>query len=334
MRRIIFALSFFILAACGSKDNLQLVSQTGFAQGTTYSIRYLSPEGKDYQDSIRSILNRVDYVLSTYKKGSLINAFNANDSSFKTHPYFNEVLRTSLKIASETQGKFDPTLAPLIKAWGFGAGEKLNLNQSQVDSLLKMVGYHKLAFDKQGNPIKKNPNVQVNFNAIAQGYTVDLVSNCLEELGIQNYMIEIGGEIKCKGKNPDHKVWRIGIDKPQEVLDKNRFQTIIELKDASLATSGNYRKFQVDSLTGIRYAHTIDPVSGYPVRHKLLSVSVITESCMEADAYATAMMVMGPKKAKEFLNAHPEINALLIMDDNGGYEVFKTPGFEKLEFWD
>ncbi len=334
MRQYIFLFGLFLFAACGSKTNLQLVSQTGFAQGTTYSIRYLSPKGKDHQDSIRAILTRVDQVLSTYQKGSIINAFNANDSSFKSHPYFNEVLKASLEIAKETQGKFDPTLAPLIKAWGFGAGEKQSLNQTQVDSLLRLVGYYRLRFDKAGNPVKENPNLQVNFNAIAQGYTVDLIAECLEELGIQSYMVEIGGEIKCKGKNPDHKVWRIGIDKPKEVMDSDRFQTIIELKDASLATSGNYRKFEVDSITGIRYSHTIDPASGYPVRHKLLSVSVITKSCMEADAYATAMMVMGPKKAKQFLDAHPEIDAMLIMDQDGDYEVFRTPGFKETEIWD
>jgi thiamine biosynthesis lipoprotein len=228
-----------------------------------------------------------------------------------------------------TGGAFDITLGPLIDAWGFGSGQRMNLDSTAVDSLLQFVGMEKVQLT--GEYIyKSNPNVKLNVNAIAQGYAVDVVSSFLEELGCENYMVEIGGEIRTKGVNETGNFWRIGIDRPKfgNNIPGENLKAVISLHNRSIATSGNYRKyFEQD---GIRITHTIDPISGFPKETNLLSVSILMKDCMTADAYATACMVMGLERAKEFVKGQNRVEAYFIYgDEYGNYQEWYTDGLTK-----
>ena len=235
----------------------------------------------------------------------------------QTDSLFISVFETAMMIAGETDGYFDPTIAPVVNFWGLGFEQIPEKGERKLAELMKTVGYEKLTI-QDSLVVKSNPNTQIDFNAIAQGFTVDLIGEYLQKIGINNYMIEIGGEVGCSGKNVEGNLWRIGIDKPEETIQKDRFQAIIEVKNKAVASSGNYRKYKVDKVTGIKYAHTIDPSSGRPVQTDLLSVTIITKSCMIADALATACMVMGLEKSKIYLNNHPEIDALFIYSGTKG----------------
>lgn len=329
----IFILFSLLLLSCGSTPAKKtLVSNYGYTQGTTYSIRYMSTDGKDYQAAIDSVLNEVDMSLSTYESNSVISRINKNISS-KTDSLFVRVCKEALLIAEETNGAFDPTIAPIVNYWGFGFEELQNKDESQLKDLMQSVGYEKIKY-QDSLLVKSNPNTQIDFNAIAQGFTVDLVGEHLHKLGINNYMIEIGGELKCNGLNADGELWRIGIDKPSESIQKDRFQAIIEVNNKSVASSGNYRKFKVDEETGMKYAHTINPKTGRPVQTNLLGVTIVTESCMRADALATAFMVMGLEKSKIYLAEHTEIDALFIYSGSKGeWLQYQTEGFEKMSVY-
>ncbi len=332
MKNILFLFSILLLS-CGTKPSGQvLVSNYGYTQGTTYSIRYMSTDAVDCQSDIDSVLNAVDLSMSTYIPESLISKINRNESN-KIDSLFFRVITEALLIAKETQGAFDPTLAPIVNYWGFGFEEIQNKDESILAELMQSVGYTKLSFN-DSTIFKTNTNTQIDFNAIAQGFTVDLVGEHLQKLGITNYMIEIGGELKCSGFNADGDLWRIGIDKPSEDIQKDRFQAIIEVENKSVASSGNYRKFKVDEKTGMKYVHTINPKTGSPVQTNLLGVTIITESCMRADAIATACMVMGLEKSKTYLENHPEIDALFIYSDpKENWLQYQTKGFEKMSIY-
>ena len=292
----------------------------------------MSTDAVDCQSDIDSVLNAVDLSMSTYIPESLISKINRNESN-KIDSLFFRVITEALLIAEETQGAFDPTLAPIVNYWGFGFEEIQNKDESILAELMQSVGYTKLSFN-DSTIFKTNPNTHIDFNAIAQGFTVDLVGEHLQKLGITNYMIEIGGELKCSGLNADGDLWRIGIDKPSENIQKDRFQAIIEVENKSVASSGNYRKFKVDEKTGMKYAHTINPKTGNPVQTNLLGVTIITESCMRADAIATACMVMGLEKSKTYLENHPEIDALFIYSDpKETWLQYQTQGFEKMSIY-
>ena len=292
----------------------------------------MSTDAVDCQSDIDSVLNAVDLSMSTYIPESLISKINRNESN-KIDSLFFRVITEALLIAKETQGAFDPTLAPIVNYWGFGFEEIQNKDESILAELMQSVGYTKLSFN-DSTIFKTNPNTHIDFNAIAQGFTVDLVGEHLQKLGITNYMIEIGGELKCSGFNADGDLWRIGIDKPSEDIQKDRFQAIIEVENKSVASSGNYRKFKVDEKTGMKYAHTINPKTGNPVQTNLLGVTIITESCMRADAIATACMVMGLEKSKTYLENHPEIDALFIYSDpKENWLQYQTKGFEKMSIY-
>ena len=278
--------------SCGdSNPKKKIVTNFGNTQGTTYSIKYISPHGINYQNDIDSILKAVDLSLSTYINESIISKINRNENVI-IDSIFTRVFEMAIKIANETNGSFDPTIAPLVNFWGFGFEEISNKNENKLVNLMQSVGYKKISF-KDGHIVKENPNTQIDFNAIAQGFTVDLVGEHLQKLGLTNFMIEIGGEVKCSGLNADEKPWRIGIDKPSEEIQKERYQAIIEVSNKAIASSGNYRHYKVDEKTGMKYAHTINPKTGVPLQTNLLGVTILTESCMEADALATAFMVMG-----------------------------------------
>ncbi|MDG2164230.1 MAG: FAD:protein FMN transferase, partial [Flavobacteriales bacterium] len=239
----------------------------------------------------------------------------------------------ALKIAHETNGLFEPTIAPLVNFWGFGFEEISNKNENILVNLMQSVGYKKIRI-KDGHIIKENPNTLIDFNAIAQGFTVDLIGEHLQKIGLTNYMIEIGGELKCSGLNADEKPWRIGIDKPSEEIQKERHLAIIEVSNKSVASSGNYRKLKIDQETGIKYAHTINPKTGMPTLTDLLSVTIVSESCMQADAIATACMVMGKEKSINYIISKPQIDALLIYSGpKGEWIKYQTEGFKKMRIY-
>ena len=332
MRNILYLFTL-LLFSCGTKPTKEiLVSNYGYTQGTTYSIRYMSTDAIDYQSDIDSVLKAVNMSMSTYIEESNISKINRNES-MQTDSLFVRVFEIAMQISSDTQGAFDPTIAAVVNFWGFGFEEIQNKDEAKLKQLMESVGYQKLAII-DSLIVKENPNTQIDFNAIAQGFTVDLVAEHLQKKGLNNYMIEIGGELKCAGLNADSQLWRIGIDKPSEEIQEDRFQAIIEVNNKSVASSGNYRKSKVDQETGMKYAHTINPKTGRPVQTNLLGVTIITESCMRADAVATACMVMGLEKSKIYLEKHPEIDAIFIYSDpKGNWLQYQTDGFKKMSIY-
>lgn len=319
----------FVLSSCQNNKGIVEHEAVGYAQGSTYQIKYVAPAGKKFPTAFDSIFRALDRSMSTYQENSLISRINSGSGRTEVDPLFAEVLARSLEIARETEGRFDPTVGPLVRAWGFSKEELRNIDTTSIDSLRQVVGYTRISFDKPFVEIP--PGFKIDFNAIAQGYTVDVIADFLAAKGIDRYMVEVGGELKAHGTNINDQVWRIGVDKPaEEINPEDRFQIILALENQALATSGNYRKFWVDEETGVRYAHTIDPLSGYPAKNRLLSVSVIAGSCMDADAYATACMVMGHEQAMRFLSNKEGVDAYLIVSgEDGEWETYQTPGFGK-----
>jgi thiamine biosynthesis lipoprotein len=302
----------------------------GYAQGTTYQVTLVSDSVVDYSDEINHIFNVIDQSMSTWIDTSLISRINKGDTSVVVDEHFINVFQKSKTVSTRTDGAFDFTVGPLARAWGFGPDGKVeHIDSTIVDSLRQLVGYQKVELVK-GRIRKQNPNIHFDFNAIAQGYTVDVIYDYLYEKGYRDFLIEVGGELRASGRNASGEIWRIGIDKPSEKIQTERFIAIIQLDNRALATSGNYRKFYIDEQTGMKYVHTIDPKTGYPVQSNLLSVSVLAKDATTADAYATAMMVKGLEESKVLLkNMSDELEAMLIYsDDSGKWKTYTTEGFE------
>ena len=320
---------FLALVQCNENSD-QLTSISGQAQGTTYHISYLSQQNINLKTEIDSLLEDIDSSLSTYLPFSIISRINKNDSGVVADKYFMDVFEKSLAISAKTDGLFDVTVAPVINAWGFGFTKKANVDSAMIDSILQFVGY-KMVKIAGGKVIKAKPEIMLDFNAIAPGYSVDVLAAFLESKGVQKYLVELGGEVKARGKKNENDFWRIGIDKPDESPGEGRpLQAIIYLRDKALATSGNYRKFYIEN--GKKYAHIIDPRTGYPAQHTLLSATVIADDCMTADAYATAFMVMGLERSKEFLfeNLELGLEAYFIYEENGAWKTYRSESLEKL----
>jgi len=329
MKQLFYFLSIFIISCGTNSTDKVLVSNYGYTQGTTYSIRYMSPKGENHQKIIDQVLLKVDHSLSTYKEASVISKIN-NNMSMQVDSLFIDVFEMAVKIAKETDGAFDPTIAPIVNFWGFGFEEIQNKDEKVHAGLMETVGYENLSI-KDCLLVKTHPNTQLDFNAIAQGYTVDLIAQELQKIGIHDYMIEVGGELICKGLNAEGQMWRIGIDKPTEKIEEKRFQAIIEVDNKAVASSGNYRNFNVDEKNGEKYVHTIQPKSGMPIQSNLLSVTIVSESCIEADAYATACMVMGLEESIAFIDKKPELEALLIYSSpKGQWLKYQTEGFTEM----
>lgn len=316
MRKLITVIVLTLLFSCSHKSESNYISIGGFTQGTTYNITYESLDSTNYKNKIEALLAEFDTSLSTYNLLSLITKINNNETT-NTNYYFRKVFEKAEEVYKTSNGSFDITVAPLVNAWGFGFKNKEEITDAKIDSILKFVGFNKV-YLKDSFIVKSDPRLMLDVNAIAQGYSVDVIADFLEEQGIQNYLVEIGGEVKTKGFNKKGNVWRIGIDKP---IDNNNIpgeniQAIVKLSNKSLATSGNYRKFY--ERDGVKYSHTIDPKTGYPVTHSLLSATVIANDCMTADAYATAFMVMGLDQAYDLAESLPEIEAIFIYNDESG----------------
>ena len=326
-RYISFLILFSLFISCDSvKNNDVLVINSGKTQGTFYHIKYLSDQGENYQEEVDSLLFLVDNSLSTYNKSSLITRINSGEEVV-TDSLFRTVFRSAKEVFTSSNGLFDCSIAPLVNAWGFGFSEKQKMDTNRVSNLLKIIGFEKIFL--QNDSIIKPKRMLIDFNSIAQGYTVDLIAYLFNQKGIANYLIEIGGEIRSKGTNTDGNLWRIGVDKPIEYIDSNdRFQFILELNNKSLATSGNYRKFYMEN--GIKYSHVINPKTGFPAKNKLLSVTVVHNDCITADAYATAFMVMGLQISKKFLSQRKDLEVYFIYRNQKGELVnYVTENFKE-----
>lgn len=293
-------------------------TQQGKIFGTLYTVTY--EHNADLQTEIVAAMQAVDNSLSPFNKQSIITAINNNDS-IEADTLFCEVFRTAKQIYTESHGAFDPTVAPLVNAWGFGFKKGTDISSATIDSLCQLVGFDRITLNEK-QVSKADERIQLDFSAIAKGFGSDCVARVLDSHGIKNYMVEIGGEVVVKGHNKNGNPWGIGITKPiDDSLSVNQeLQTVLRLTDCAIATSGNYRNFYYKD--GIKYAHTIDPRTGYPVQHSLLSATVIADNCMRADALATAFMVLGVDSAMAYCKRHPEIEGYFIVaSDSGHYEV-------------
>ena len=337
---------------------------TGYAQGTTYSIVYQDVLKRDLSNSIDSLLKDYDSYLSTYVDTSLISQFNNSEysptsaktswntdfSDLEIQPdgIFEDCFKAAKVIYHATDGAFNPAVFPLVKYWGFFKGEiREDPSGVEIDSILKIVDFSDSMINLYIDTVSKrdvifgstpvigklNGNMKIDFNGIAQGHSVDIIGRYLLSLGINNFMAEVGGEVLCKGVNNKNAYWQIGVDKPVENSSPGSegFQFVVNVNNGAIATSGNYRKFYEKD--GLKYAHTINPKTGFPVQHSLLSVTVKADKCADADGYATAFMVMGMEHTKKFLSLNSELRLEVYLVASSGkdaYEVWMTKGFENL----
>ncbi|EAR00740.1 FAD:protein FMN transferase [Maribacter sp. HTCC2170] len=328
----VFVLLILIAISCKSGPETYIKnSNTGGALGTSYSIIYLADKKMDLQIQIDSVFNVMNQSLSTYVPSSDISQINQGNSEVHVDYMFQEVFELSKEIYASTDGYFDPTVGSLVNAWGFGPGEKVTMDSTKVDSLMTFVGFDKVLMNESGQVEKESPNVYMDFNAIAKGYAIDRLAKLMDARGIENYLLEVGGELVAKGVNQiKQKPWVVGIDDPQ-VEQGRRLKKLIELKDMALASSGNYRKFRIDSITGKKYVHTIDPKTGFTKNASTLGVTVLANTCAKADAYATAFMAMELQLVKSTLTEQKDLEAYVIyLDDAGETKEFMTEGFEKV----
>lgn len=331
---IILICTVLLLAGCNSQPTR--ISFRGEAQGTYYSISYYDESGRDFQHQVDSLLDQFDLTASLWVDSSLIRRVNSNRDTIVNY-LFADLLKKSIDIQNYTQGSFNCCVGPLVNLYGFGFKNRADVTQEQVDSILMHIQSPQFSLNAdpegQWSIVHKDPLVEFDFNAIAQGYAVDLIAHMFDSLGLTSYIVDVGGEVIAKGKKPNGESWSVGIERPAiDKYSQQEVELVIRLDDKSVVTSGNYRKYYEKE--GVRYSHTIDPFTGRPVSHSLLSVSVVSRQSWKADAMATAFMVMGKDRALEFIHAHPDdpdIQAVFfIYDQAGQYRTYATPEFQKL----
>ncbi|MDD6542296.1 MAG: FAD:protein FMN transferase [Prevotella sp.] len=306
----------------GRQRSMAYQHDTGFIFGTVYHVTY--QYNRDLKDEIEAELNKVDNSLSPFNNQSVITAVNQNKNP-EVNEMFSDVFNLAEQVSQETDGAFDITVAPMVNLWGFGFKKGISPSKQKIDSLRQIVGYKKVSL-RDGHVIKADKRIMLDCSAIAKGYGSDVVARYLRSKGITNFMIEIGGEIVTSGKSEKRLPWKIGVTKPtDDSLNTNQeLETVLNVTDKAMATSGNYRNFYYKG--GKKYAHTIDPKTGYPVQHSLLSSTVLASNCATADAYATAFMVLGIDKAKVVLQKHPELMAYFIYaGPDGKMKVWFSP---------
>lgn len=326
-RFLVTVLLSLSLGSCHHNTPIQLY---GEAQGTYYSIQYLDSQQRNLKNQIDSLLADFDLTASLWVDSSLIRCINSNQTS-DVNPLFADLLTKSLYINEYTQGAFDCRIGRLVQLWGFSFRQRQEPDSLALDSLLQAA--HAPVTLNGLTLIKDNPATELDFNAIAQGYASDLIAAYLDSLGIHNYLVDIGGEVVAHGTKENRQAWRVGIETPAaDSVSTPIIQSIIALRDASVVTSGSYRKYY--ERDGVRYSHTINPATGRPVQHTLLSVSVVERESWLADAMATAYMVMGLDSARAFIAAHPNgpgtQAVYFIYDDHGTLATYATPTFEQL----
>ncbi len=328
---LLFFISCFslVFVDCRPKEPQVFKNQNvGPAFGTSYSLIYISTRELDYQNEIDSVIVAVNQSMSTYMPNSDISKINNGNTEIVVDQMFQEVFQLSKEVYEKTSGYFDPTVGTLVNAWGFGPGKQITLDSARVDSLMQYVGFDKVALTPDNRIEKEHANIQFDFNAIAKGYAIDRLATLLNQKGIDNYLLEVGGELVAKGENiHGQRSWGVQIQDPQAAGAK----LAIRLKNKAMASSGNYRKFRIDSITSKKYVHTINPKTGFTENGATLGANVLANTCAKADAYATAFMSMDLDTVKELLKNQPELDAYIIyLDQNGTTQEFMTPGFEKL----
>ena len=319
-KKLIWQLPFLILLIVGTvliirqQQSVPFKKNEGMIFGTTYHIAYQCDS--DLSVSVRAELEKVDASLSPFNPNSIITAVNQNQE-VELNEMFLTVFQKAMAVSEDTEGAFDITVAPLVNAWGFGFKNGTRPDKHQVDSLLKIIGYKKVAL-RDGKVIKDDPRIMLDCSAIAKGFGTQVAADYLRSQGVKNFMVEIGGEIVTSGVNESRLPWKIGVTKPVDdsLSVGHDLQTVLNVTDKAMATSGNYRNFYYEG--GKKLAHTIDPQTGYPVQHSILSATVLADDCATADAYATSFMVMGLERAKTLLERHPELMAYLIYSDEKG----------------
>lgn len=320
-KRLIWQIPFLLFLVIGTviiikqQKNINYQHDEGFIFGTIYHITYHSDT--NLKKEIEAELKKVDQSLSPFNKTSVISKVNRNENPV-VDPMFKEVFLLAENISNETHGAFDITVAPLVNEWGFGFKKGVEPTRQVIDSLKYIVGYQKVKLTPKNYVQKQDPRIMLDCSAIAKGYGCDVVARLLRKNGINDYMIEIGGEIVTRGFNQKQEPWRIGVNKPTDdsLSTSQELQTVLNVTDMAMATSGNYRNFYYKN--GKKYAHTIDPKTGYPVQHNILSATVLAKNCATADAYATSFMVLGLEGAQKILQQHPELMAYLIYADKDG----------------
>lgn len=325
MKKVLFLLLSFSFISYFSQDFKYV---EGEAQGTTYHIKYYDEQNRDFQQDIEKILDDFDLSVSTYNPNSIISRINRNEK-VKVDKYFKTCFNKAKEVWKNTDGAFDPTVYPLVNAYGFGPGKKTKIEKKIIDSIMQFVGFNLIKL-RGSKVVKKDSRVGLDFNAFAQGYSVDVVSDFLNSKGIKSYIVEIGGEVYAKGIKPDGSSWNVGIEKPIEnKFSANPLKATVKLENMAISTSGNYRRYT--EIDGVKYVHHIDPKTGYPTKNNLLSASLLAENCITTDASATGILVLGLEKAKIFLKKHPEIQAYLIYsDEKGNYQIYETEGIKNL----
>lgn len=350
MRKFLPIISIILFFSCQNESKVsttKFVKIAGQTMGTTYHITYEDSLGRNFKKEVDSILIEINQAVSTYISDSEISKLNqaTENEEVKMGEHFKKVVISSNIIFQKTNGFFDPTVMPLVNYWGFGYTDKkavLNTDSLAVDSLKRFIGWEKietgiiehstnendtLVFILDDYISKKNPNTQLDFSANAKGYAVDVVSSFIEEKNSKNYLVEIGGELRTKGKNAKGKLWTTAINTPKINAQLNEYEAILKVNNKAIATSGNYRNFH--EVNGEWYGHEINPKTGFPEKSNLLSVTIMSDDCMSADAYATAMMVMGLEKSKALAEKLYNIDAFFIFaNDEGELKTFYTKGFE------
>ena len=294
----------------------------GAVFGTFYHFTYQSPE--DLHDSLRAELQKVDESLSMFNPQSTLRRLNSGATD-STDALFREVFRLSQQVSEATGGAFDITVAPLVNAWGFGYKNGALPDSATVDSLRQFVGFHHVSLTDDDRLVRDDPRTVLDCSAVAKGFGVDQVARFLRARGILNYMVEIGGEVVVSGENPQGQQWHVGVSRPTDdpTSQSTALDTVLTLSEGALATSGNYRNFYVTD-DGRRVAHTINPATGYPIQHNILSATVLAPTCAEADAFATSFMVLGLDGAREVLGRHPELQVYFICDSAGHDKIFSN----------
>ena len=322
-RGIVCVLTFILILSCVRETKIIKISGQVF--GTSYSVSYYSEDGLNFEAQFDSLFYEINKSMSTYQTNSIVSKLNRNKNVL-IDAHFLKVLETSREIYKATDGVFDPTIGKLVNAWNFGPeGNIDHLDSLKVDSLMRFVGFNKI--NRINKSILKPKGIYLDFNAIAKGYAVDVIAEFLNGEHIENYLVELGGELRANGKNPEKgRDWKVGIETPHFDENQSILRTVI-LQNEAMATSGTYRKFRTDHL-GNRYAHIIDTKTGYPSKTNILSVSVIAEYCMTADAYATAFQAMGTERVEAFLRDHPKLKVFLVIENESkALETLAFNGF-------
>lgn len=325
--RIVFLIFAALFVFACEQPVPKYIYNDGMIHGAPYHIVYKSPAGEDFHGEIDTLLKDLNLIFSTYEKESVISKVNRNEP-VELDSIFTTAFEHSIKISELSGGAFDITCGPLVNAWGFGPEEKKKMTPEKIDSLLQITGYQKIKLEN-GRVIKMNPNMKLNMNAIGDGLFCDRVAQLLLKKHCSDFLVEIGGEVVAKGKNEKGNIWTIGINKPVDENQgiNNELIAKIQIENRSMATSGNYRNFYIED--GKKYAHTIDPISGYPVQHSLLSATVLTNNCTDADGFATAFMVLGLDKSIELSKNLEGFDVYFIYADSlGNNQVYFSEGFK------